>query len=175
MLFLVETLPKLLLDLIESIGGPDAVRQVCERAEISKDRAFRLSEVRDGEEWNTLLDASSDFLLLSEVEVFFNDALRRAGGKEEDIKRLRILIKFSLDAARRAVKRAEEKNEQLAKSNRDLEQFAYIASHDLQAPLRRITSFCQLLQHQYGKKFDDTANEYLDLIVRFRPSHGRAA
>lgn len=162
---MVETLPKLLLDLIESIGGPEAVRRVCERAELSKDRAFRLSEVRDGEEWNRLLDASSDFLLLSEVEVFFNDALKKAGGKEEDIKRLRFLVKFSLDAARRAVKNAEKKSEALARSNNDLEQFAYIASHDLQAPLRRITSFCQLLKHQCREKLDESAQDYIDLII----------
>jgi PAS domain S-box-containing protein len=53
----------------------------------------------------------------------------------------------------------------LKQSNQELEQFAYIASHDLQAPLRNVVSFTQLLQQDYQKNFDKTANEYMQFIV----------
>jgi PAS domain S-box-containing protein len=56
-------------------------------------------------------------------------------------------------------------NSDLLRSNKELESFAYIASHDLQEPLRTITSFTQLLSHKYRDKLDDRANEYIDFIV----------
>lgn len=55
--------------------------------------------------------------------------------------------------------------EELARSNEDLEQFAYIASHDLQAPLATITSFARLLQHRYGERLDGKGEKYIEYIV----------
>ncbi len=73
-------------------------------------------------------------------------------------------------------KRDEEKvkllNEQLAvkafalsSSNNELEKFAYVASHDLQEPLRMISSFLQLLQRKYEHQLDDTARKYIHFAV----------
>lgn len=54
---------------------------------------------------------------------------------------------------------------ELVISNNELEQFAYIASHDLQEPLRMVTSFLTLLNKKYGANFDETATSYIDFAV----------
>lgn len=57
------------------------------------------------------------------------------------------------------------KNQQLKRSNAELEQFAYIASHDLQEPLRMISNFVKLLEKQYVDKIDAEGKEYIKFIV----------
>lgn len=55
-------------------------------------------------------------------------------------------------------------SQQLSIANEELEQFAYIASHDLQEPLRKISNFAQLIQEDYQGKIDATADKYLTII-----------
>ena len=89
-----------------------------------------------------------------------------------DVDGMRRKISAELSEVREARSQIEWVNEQLkaqaeelTRSNRDLEQFAYVASHDLQEPLRKVASFCQLLQRRYSGQLDERADQYIAFAV----------
>lgn len=67
--------------------------------------------------------------------------------------------------AERSRAEADEANEKLIASNQQMEQFAYVASHDLKEPLRTTTSFIKLLQKKYQGKLDEQADKYIYFIT----------
>ena len=74
----------------------------------------------------------------------------------------RVELDIALHEAQLAL---ERQNESLARSNRDLEQFAYVASHDLSEPLRVISGFATQLERRYGAAFDERGTRYVQHIV----------
>jgi len=85
--------------------------------------------------------------------------------------RLPLAIRRTLEAQRmreqrkRSEQSLAEKVEELARSNRDLEQFASVASHDLQEPLRMVAAYTQLLSERYRGKMDANADKYMGYVV----------
>ena len=83
----------------------------------------------------------------------------------EDVEAMRRHILDDLVDAQTVNQRLDAQAQELERSNRDLEQFAYVASHDLQEPLRKVSSFCQLLQRRYGGQLDERADQYIEFAV----------
>ncbi|WP_416674402.1 PAS domain-containing sensor histidine kinase [Egbenema bharatensis] len=76
-----------------------------------------------------------------------------------------IAIARDITQLRQAEASARQLAEELRRSNQELEQFAYVASHDLQEPLRAVASFTQLLANEYKEQLDDDAEMYIEFIV----------
>lgn len=84
---------------------------------------------------------------------------------ELNFERLQVLVTAALRTYG-AFTALAARNLELQRSNQELERFAYVASHDLQTPLRGIVSFTALLSRRYQSLFDQEGKEYLNFIVR---------
>ena len=82
-----------------------------------------------------------------------------------DIEAMRRRIFADVGVAKDAQARLATANAELARSNVDLEQFAYVASHDLQEPLRKVASFCELIEQRYGDQLDERGQQYITFAV----------
>ncbi len=72
---------------------------------------------------------------------------------------------YNITGRKQAEQQMLQLTEDLKRSNEELEQFAYVASHDLQEPLRAVTSYTQLLAQRYQGNLDDRADKYINYIV----------
>ena len=95
----------------------------------------------------------------------FRSGPRDIRGIALDVENMRQRIVDELEATRSAQASLDEQAAELRRSNAELEQFAYVASHDLQEPLRKVASFCQLLEKRYGDKLDERGTEYIGFAV----------
>lgn len=82
-----------------------------------------------------------------------------------DVDGMRARLAHELEVSKMHRDQLEAQAEELRRSNAELEQFAYVASHDLQEPLRKVASFCQLLEKRYGDKLDDRGHQYIEFAV----------
>ncbi len=107
-------------------------------------------------------DAVASDQLDQPIEVEGPEEIERLARRVSDM-RDRIVDELAIVEASRIelARRAED----LARSNADLEQFAYVASHDLQEPLRKVASFCQLLEQRYGDQLDERGRSYIEFAV----------
>jgi PAS domain S-box-containing protein len=88
-------------------------------------------------------------------------ALRDDNGKLKGFSK----ITRDITERKQAEQRLQKSLEDLKRSNEELEQFAYVASHDLQEPLRMVSSFTQLIERRYKDKLDKDANDFINFAV----------
>ncbi|MGW1104597.1 sensor histidine kinase [Streptomyces sp. NPDC002540] len=96
------------------------------------------------------------------IEVDGPSDVRAVAAAVEDMRRR--IVEELAESRERGTLLADQARE-LRRSNGELEQFAYVASHDLQEPLRKVASFCGLLEKRYGPELDDRARQYIDYAV----------
>jgi signal transduction histidine kinase len=101
----------------------------------------------------------------------FETPLSMSGGAREivevgdDVNAMRERIVRELSLVRAVRLELDDQALELRRSNAELEQFAYVASHDLQEPLRKVASFCQALERRYQGQLDDRADQYIGFAV----------
>ncbi|HEV7653296.1 MAG TPA: ATP-binding protein [Mycobacteriales bacterium] len=100
----------------------------------------------------------------------FDAEVRGTGPREmvelgADVDAMRQQIVSELAAVREATDKLNRQTQDLERSNTELEQFAYVASHDLQEPLRKVASFTQLLERRYKGQLDERADQYIAFAV----------
>ena len=100
----------------------------------------------------------------------FERALVASGPREihslgTDVEAMRERIVAEVGALRDAERALIEQARELERSNLELEQFAYVASHDLQEPLRKVASFTQMLERRYAGQLDERADRYIAFAV----------
>ncbi len=100
----------------------------------------------------------------------FDHGISRHGARDvlelgEDVDSMRRRIVAELSSLREAHDQLDEQARELTRSNAELEQFAYVASHDLQEPLRKVASFCQLIEQRYDDELDDRGKQYIAFAV----------
>jgi signal transduction histidine kinase len=92
----------------------------------------------------------------------FNEMLSLLAARDAELAQHRQHLEEEVE---QRTKRLQEVARELSRSNTELEQFAYIASHDLQEPLRMVRSYLQLLERKYRDRLDETADKYIDYAV----------
>jgi signal transduction histidine kinase len=101
----------------------------------------------------------------------FSRPLKIATGPQEitelgvEIETMRERIVQELSRVQAGNVKLAARSDELHRSNAELEQFAYVASHDLQEPLRKVASFCQALKSRYHGQLDERADQYIDFAV----------
>jgi signal transduction histidine kinase len=100
----------------------------------------------------------------------FGHDIERDGARDvvelgADVDSMRRRIVAELSSLREAHDRLDEQARELTRSNAELEQFAYVASHDLQEPLRKVASFCQLIEQRYEDQLDERGKQYIAFAV----------
>jgi signal transduction histidine kinase len=104
--------------------------------------------------------------VLHEKNLILQQEISTRCAVEKTLQEQNLLLQKEIGNRQRVESALLKSNQELARSNAELEQFAYVASHDLQAPLATIASYAQLLEKRYQEQLDSQANKFIGNIVQ---------
>jgi signal transduction histidine kinase len=114
---------------------------------------------------NILDDVGDEKMRLEETQKAMLNLLDDFDAEKSKVEAANGELRREIDERLEAERELRDKTEALARSNADLEQFAYVASHDLQEPLRMVSSYVQLFEKRFAGQVDEQADKYIRYAV----------
>lgn len=154
------------LNILEDFNAEKVRLEQTQRAVLNILEDFEVEKTKV-EKTNLLLENKSEELNRSNEELQNAHAALelRVQERTADLRRTNLQLLTEMDVRKRIEEELRKTLADLERSNKDLEQFAYVASHDLQEPLRMVSSYTQLLAERLGDQLDDKSRKFINYAV----------
>ncbi|MEW6530463.1 MAG: ATP-binding protein [Thermodesulfobacteriota bacterium] len=162
----LEDMHRATLNILEDFNAEKARLEETQRAVLNILEDFEVEKTKV-EKTNLLLERKSEELNRSNEELQKAHAALelRVHERTADLRRTNLQLMAEMEERKKAEDEIRKMVTDLERSNEELEQFAYVASHDLQEPLRMVSSYTQLLAERLGEQLDEKSKKFISYAV----------